>query len=1037
MILLCMFSVDMWRGRLFLPRTHSWPCVQNRLSDVKKNFTSIASILQQVKTSTRPYESDFKEGEEVEGFVVQQVSDIPEFQLRAIRLQHEDTGAQYLHLERDDTNNAFSINLRTTPFNSSGVPHILEHTTLCGSKKYPCKDPFFKMLNRSLATFMNAMTGPDFTLYPFATQNKKDFYNLMSVYMDAVFNPQLKETDFRQEGWRLEHEIVDDPTSPIIFKGVVFNEMKGALSDNQRIFSESVMNKMLPSHTYSVISGGDPLHIPQLSYEQLKQFHSQFYHPSNARFYSYGNFPLREHLRFINDSYLKQYGKVKQNYSELTKVPNETRWKTMKKEHIFGKVDSMAADPKKQSTIAISYLCSDIRDIDESFVLQVLSELLVSGPNSAFYKSLVEPNIGSGFTPSTGYETQTRDTLFSVGLQGVSEKDFDWVVDTCNETIDKVIKEGFNKDQIEAIIHSIELIAKHQSPDFGLRFLYSLSCLWNHEGDIINALHVNDVIAKFKEKLAKNPNYLQEKVEQYFKQNSHKLVLTMSPDTQYDEKKLKQESDLLQSKLSSLTPEMKDTIYKDGLILRDEQDKESNVECLPTLTKNDLKKDIDNEVLNHINFSGVPVQVSVQPTNGITYMKGILDVSHLHESITRYIPLFVSVATKMGTKNYDFRQIDQMAQLKTGGLSFSVHLGENKDDTTSYENGIMFTSYSLDSNIKDMFSLWEEIFNNVRFQDKARLETLMKASASDLINNIADKGHVYAMSASAALVNNVSSKSEEYSGLNYIMWLCNLIKANKYEDTLSKLDLIAKTTLHKKNMRLAVNFSADSGKTTESNIESFINSLQGSFKETFINVKDSMVNIEKNNIGLQFESPLPVNYASKSVPSVPYKHKDYAALKILCRLLSSKYLLPTIREKGGAYGAGVRLTPSGVISFFSYRDPKPADTFETFDGSLDWINKNNFTDQDIEESKLGIFQTVDAPIPPGARGSRTFLYGITDEEFRNHRLSLMDVSKDDIVRVASEYLNPSRDVKQGRTLLGPYNVNVKNRLGEYWHVIKI
>ncbi|XP_046665793.1 presequence protease, mitochondrial [Homalodisca vitripennis] len=1019
----------MWRARFFPIKYKNWPGFS---SDKKCYINNTASCYQQVKLATKSSESEFREGQELEGFTVQQITNIPEFQLKAIRLQHDDTRAQYLHLQREDTNNAFSIHLRTTPFDSSGVPHILEHTTLCGSKKYPCRDPFFKMLNRSLATFINAQTWPDFTLYPFATQNQKDYYNLMSVYMDAVFNPQLKESDFRQEGWRLEHENVDDPNSPIIFKGVVFNEMKGALSENQRIFGESLMNKILPSHTYSVISGGDPLHIPQLTYDQLKAFHAQYYHPSNARFYSYGNFSLINHLKFINDNYLRNYGKVKEDFSEFTKVPLEKRWTSEKRDHVYGKVDNMASDPNKQSTLAVGYLCSDIKDVNETCVLQVLSELLTSGPNSAFYKSLVEPNVGSSFSSVTGFEGHTRDTFFSVGLQGLNPKDFDWVTDTCNKTIDKVIEEGFDQSRIDAIIHNIELNTKHQASDFGMRFLFSLSSLWNHNGDLLKALRVNDLVANLKTNMSNNPRYLQQKVEQYFKVNNHKLILTMTPDEQYDEKKMKQENELLQLKLSSLTTEMKNKLYEDGIKLREEQDKKQNVDCLPTLKSSDLKEDIERSGLRYSKHGGVPVQFCAQPTNNLTYLKGILDTSFISKDIKPYIPLFTTVATKMGTKYHNYRDFDQLAQLKTGGLSLSLHLSENKNDSNGYENGILFSSYALDSNIETMFSLWGEIFNNVTFEDKSRLETLMKSSADQMVSNLADQGHLYAMGASAALVNPAALRNEENSGLRYVTWLCSMVQQNKYDEVLSKLDSVAKNVFSKKYMRLAVNYSHESKQKVESAVESFVNSLQGSFENTFISVHDNEMADKNHKLGVQFEIPLPVNYTSKSIPTVPYTHADFAPLRILCRLLSSKYLLPMVREKGGAYGAGARLTPSGVISYFSYRDPNPAQTFNTFDDSLSWINKGDFTEQDVEESKLGTFQAIDAPIPPGAQGSRDFIYGITEEEFKDHRLKLMSVTKEDIVKVASIYLDPNRDVCEGRVLLGPLNEEVSKRPREKW-----
>ncbi|XP_054263148.1 presequence protease, mitochondrial-like isoform X1 [Macrosteles quadrilineatus] len=1025
----------MWRsGFLFSKQWNSLKPLNHFYG--RRNVSSSAFAYQTLNLETRQNEHDFKENQSIEGFTVQQISPIPEFQMRAIHLLHDDTGAQYLHLDRNDSNNAFSINLRTTPFDSTGVPHILEHTTLCGSKKYPCRDPFFKMLNRSLATFMNAMTGPDYTLYPFSTQNHKDFYNLMSVYMDAVFNPQLKESDFRQEGWRLEHEIVNDSSSPIIFKGVVFNEMKGALSENSKLFYEHLMNKILPSHTYSVISGGDPLHIPQLTYKQLKDFHARYYHPSNARFYSYGNFSLINHLKFVNEAYLKNYGKVETSYSEFTKVPQEKRWSSEKRESVFGKVDNMASNPEKQSSLALSYLCSDIKDINESFTIQVLSELLTSGPNSPFYQSLVEPNVGSGFSPVTGFEGQTRDTFFSVGLQGLSTKDFDWVVETSEKTIDKVIKEGFDQRRIEAILHEIELTTKHQSTDFGLRFLYGLTSLWNHDGDIIKSLKVNDIVDTFKSNLSNNPHYLQEKVEEYLKQNHHKLILTMSPDEQYDEKKIKLENDLLQNKLASLTSEMKKTIFEDGLRLQKEQEEKQNVDCLPTLKSDDLKKHVEKDEVQQTVVSDIPVHISLQPTNSLTYVRGILDTSHIENDLKPFIPLFSKVATKMGTKSHNYKEFDQLVHLKTGGLSLSHHIVEKKDDPNSFEDGIMFSSYALDTNVESMFSIWNEMFNEVKFDDKGRLETLMKSNAVNMVNRLAEQGHLYAMSASAALVNPASLRSEEISGLQHVKWFCNLVQQSQYEIILSKLDSIANNLFSKRFMRIAVNASPESEVALNSTLDSFIKSIPGSFEKPIVTV-DNNGYIKPNKYGIHYESSLPVSYTSKSIQTVPYLHKDYAPLRILCRLLSSKYLLPTVREKGGAYGAGARLNSAGVISFFSYRDPNPAKTFNVFDASLDWLNKKEFTGKDIEEAKLGTFQTVDAPVPPGARGTRQFLYGISDEEFARHRLELMAVKEEDVLRVASKYLDPSCTSCEGRVLFGPKNTEVSKRHGEQWKLEQI
>lgn len=374
-------------------------------------------------------------GQKIHGFTVKEVTTVPDLFLTAVKLSHDATGAQYLHAARDDSNNLFSVQFRTTPMDSTGVPHILEHTVLCGSQRFPCRDPFFKMLNRSLSTFMNAFTASDYTMYPFSTQNPKDFQNLLSVYLDAVFFPCLRELDFWQEGWRLEHETPTDPSSRLVFKGVVFNEMKGVFSDNESLYAQHLQNKLLPDHTYSVVSGGEPLAIPDLTWKQLQHFHATHYHPSNARFFTYGDLPLEQHLQQIEEEALSKFERTEPN----TAVPPQTHWDKPRVDHVTCRPDSLAPDPMKQNTLCMSYLLGDITDTFEAFILSLLSSLMISGPNSPFYKALIEPEIGSDFSSSVGFDGSTRQASFTIGLQGMAEADTETVKRIIAQTIDDII----------------------------------------------------------------------------------------------------------------------------------------------------------------------------------------------------------------------------------------------------------------------------------------------------------------------------------------------------------------------------------------------------------------------------------------------------------------------------------------------------------------------------------------------------------------------------------------------------------------------
>ena len=441
---------------------------------------------------TSPYSSvrlaaerSMKPGEQLFGYTVEKVVPVPEFSITAFYLRHK-TGAQHLHVARQDSDNVFGVAFRTTPRDSTGVPHILEHLSLCGSERYPVRDPFFKMYTRSLSTFMNAFTASDWTMYPFSTQNAQDYENLMSVYLDAAFFPKLRKLDFNQEGWRLEHEDPTDKNSPIVFKGVVFNEMKGAFSNPQQLFSEINQNLLLPSHTYGIVSGGDPVHIPDLTWEELKAFHTKHYHPSNSRFYTYGNFPLDQHLELINRLVLEKFEKITVD----TSVTLEPRWSSPREAHITCPPDPMSPDPEKNTTIAISFLLNDITDINEACTLSILGNLLVDGEKSPFYQSLLESNIGSDYSPVIGYNGYTKESSFAVGLQRVDKKDIQKVKDIVDATFDSVIKNGFDHKRIEAILHKIELSQKHQSDKFGLNLGIGLLPAWTHDGDPIQLLQV-------------------------------------------------------------------------------------------------------------------------------------------------------------------------------------------------------------------------------------------------------------------------------------------------------------------------------------------------------------------------------------------------------------------------------------------------------------------------------------------------------------------------------------------------------------------
>ncbi|KAI7789381.1 presequence protease, mitochondrial [Triplophysa rosa] len=978
-------------------------------------------------------------GKKIHGFSVTEVTAVPDLFLTAVKLTHDSTGAQYLHAARDDSNNLFSVQFRTTPMDSTGVPHILEHTVLCGSQRFPCRDPFFKMLNRSLSTFMNAFTASDYTMYPFSTQNAKDFQNLLSVYLDAVFFPCLRELDFWQEGWRLEHETPTDPSSRLVFKGVVFNEMKGVFSDNERLYAQHLQNKLLPDHTYSVVSGGEPLAIPDLTWEQLKQFHATHYHPSNARFFTYGDLPLEQHLEQIEREALSKFERTQPN----TAVPPQVLWDNPRATHVTCSPDSLAPDPTKQNSLCISYLLGDITNTFETFTLNLLSSLMIFGPNSPFYKVLIEPKIGSDFSSSVGFDSSTRQASFTIGLQGMAEADTDRVKHIIAQTVDDIVITGFEEEQVEALLHKIEIQIKHQSTSFGLALASYVASCWNHDGDPVELLKISENVSCFRQCLKDNPRFLQDKVQQYFKDNAHQLTLSMSPDEKYLDKQAEAEEHKLRHKIQNLTDvDLKD-VYEKGLQLLDAQNTAQDASCLPALKVSDIEPIIPYTPVQLGTAGGVPVQYCEQPTNGMVYFRAVCNINSLPEDLKIFVPLFCNVITKLGSGGLDYRQQAQRIELKTGGMSVSPQVIPDTDDLDLYEQGIVLSSSCLERNLPDMFQLWSDIFNSPNFDDEERLRVLVMMSAQELANGISYSGHMYAMTRAARSLTPTADLQETFGGMDQVKFMKRIAEMTDLTSVLRKLPRIKRHLFNLENTRCAVNATPQKMSNADKEMERFISNISGNRKErkpVRPNVVERSLDPQTQSAGSRklisephfkpcqmktyFQLPFPVNFVSECVRTVPFTHDDFASLCILARMMTAKFLHGEIREKGGAYGGGVRQGSGGLFSFYSYRDPNSTQTLSAFHGGVEWARAGKFTQQDVDEAKLSVFSAVDAPVAPSDKGLGRFLSGITDEMKQTYRERLFAVTDKNLIDAAGRFLGVGQQT-HGVAILGPENESIR------------
>ncbi|XP_046923091.1 presequence protease, mitochondrial isoform X2 [Lynx rufus] len=796
--------------------------------------------------------------------------------------------------------------------------------------------------------------------------------------------------------------------------------------------------------------------IPELSLTAVKLSHdstgAKYLHLAREdtnnlfRFFTYGNFPLEQHLRQIHEEALSKFEKIKPN----TAVPTQKPWDKPREFQITCGPDALAADSSKQTTVGVGFLLPDITDTFEAFTLNLLSSLLISGPNSPFYKALIESGLGTDFSPDVGYNGSTREAYFSVGLQGVAEQDVQAVRDIIDRTIEEVLQKGFEDDQIEALLHKIEIQMKHQSVSFGLTLTSYIAPCWNHDGDPVELLKLGSQVARFRQCLRENPEFLREKVKQYFKNNPHKLTLSMKPDDKYFEKQTQKETEKLKQKIDCLSPKDKKQIYEKGLELQTQQSKAQDTSCLPALKVSDIEPTIPLTHLEVALAAGeTPVQYCAQPTNGVMYFRAFCSLHTLPEELRPYVPLFCNVLTKLGCGLLDYRQQAQQIELKTGGMAASPHVIPDGTHLDVYEQGVLFSSFCLDRNLTDMMQLWSEIFHSPRFEEEEYFRVLVTMSAQELSNGVPDSGHLYAMVRAGRTLTPAGDLQETFSGMDQVKLMKRMVGMSDIGRVLRKLPRITKHVLNRDNMRCSVNAMPQQMSLAEKEVEKFVQNVgrskaewkpghlsvvekpapSGSSGSTHISgprVLRKLITdptFKPHQMKTHFLLPFPVNHVGECVRTAPYTDPDHASLKVLARLMTAKFLHTEIREKGGAYGAGARLGRDGMFTFYSYRDPHSTETLQSFAKAVDWAKAGRFTQQDIDEAKLSVFASVDAPVPPSDRGLDHFLYGLSDELKQVHREQLFAVSHDSLVAVSDKYLGVGRGTR-GLALLGPENAKI-------------
>lgn len=951
-------------------------------------------------------------GDKIHGFTVTRVESIPELQAEVVLLSHDATGAEHMHLSVADDNNLFGIAFRTPPADSTGIAHILEHTVLCGSKKFPVRDPFFSMIKRSLSTFMNALTADDWTMYPFSTRNRKDFYNLLDVYLDAVFFPNLREQDFRQEGHRLEFETPDDPSSPLAIKGVVYNEMKGAMSDPRSIMGHAMAKALFPTSTYGYNSGGEPSEIPNLTWQMLRDFHSRYYHPGNARMFTYGNMPLADHLREINGLALSQFSR-----STVDSAVREEPKFAAPREIVEKYAVPPGGDYDAKCMVQTAWLMPPLTDDFDVLAANLLSALLLGNPAAPLYKALMDSRLGSQLAPGTGYSDSNKQTHLAAGLQGVRLEDAPKVAAVISETLERLAREGFPKERVEAALHRMEFSNREVTGDhfpYPLWLYFRAIGLWNHDGDPVKPLMIEAALQRLRQealgeilrKEAADDSFIKNMIRRHMIDNPHRVTLTLVPDTgKYEAEALENAKQLAEIK-ARMTPDETVAVVSQAVELQRMQEEEPDLACLPKLGRADIPVDETVVECALSEESGITVEWYDQPTNGISTVAFSIDASAMPDELVEWVPFFCAALTQVGAAGMGYERMAERMEAVTGGIRASADVVESASDFNALCRVVEFKAKCLERNHGPMFGVLSDVFRAPDFTDIARLRTLTGQIATSLENSVPQSGHRYAaMRAARGLVPGAAMR-EAWSGLTQVRRMKELAASpdSALAEVAEKLGRIAEFLRGVGIVRCAVAGRATAFDDMRGHLAGFLGGVQAKqaleFPELAVPAGGAKLEAWMGQVS--------VSYVARAFRTVSYNHPDTPALLVLAKLLKFGYLHREIREKGGAYGGMASYSSgSGIFSMMSYRDPQLARTLSVYGDAAQWAASGAFTDENIDEAVLGVFSDLDSALAPEGKAMREYrlrLYGITPEMRMNLRRGALALTKDALADAARRYL---------------------------------
>ena len=964
----------------------------NSHQDLVSNQRNVYNVI--YETNYRTWRKSYMDLTKLTAYEIIEHRPLPDLKSEGALLRHKKSGARVLLISNDDENKVFNIGFRTPTTNSTGVPHIMEHTVLCGSEKFPTKDPFVELVKGSLNTFLNAMTYPDKTVYPVASCNEKDFQNLMDVYMDAVLHPNIykHEEIFRQEGWNYHLEEADGELS---YNGVVYNEMKGAFSSPDGVLDRMILNSLFPDTTYANESGGDPDVIPELTYEEYLNFHRTYYHPSNSYIYLYGNMDMEEKLNWLDQEYLSAYDRKEVDSEIHLQKPFEQM-------HDITKPYSIASNESTEDNTYLSYNKVIGTSLDEKLYLafQILDYALLSAPGAPITKALLEAGIGKDI--SGAYDSSTYQPIFSIVAKNANEEQKAEFVKVIEDTLKAIVENGMDKKALEAGINYHEF--RYREADFGgypKGLMYGLQIFdsWLYD-ETKPFIHVEalDTFAFLKEQI--NTGYFEKLIQTYLLDNQHGALVTIVPEpgrTARLDAELKEKLQVYKESLSRGEIEKLVADTKHLQEYQEEPSSQEDLEKIPMLTRADISREIAPIYNEEMKIADIPTVFHEIETNGIGYLDLMFDLSDVPEKDLPMVGLLQAVLGIIDTEHYEYGELFNEINMHTGGIATSLELYNDVTKVKEKEFKATFEikTKALYDKLPFAFDMMGEILTESCLDDTKRMKEILAMLKSRLLLKFQSSGHTTAALRALSYASPSAKLKDMTNGVDFfrkVDWLDTHFEEEK-EHLSKKLKELSVKLFRADRMMLSYTAAGEGLKS----FEKMVQSLKDRLYTEPVEETPCIIHCEKKNEG--FRTASKVQYVAKTGNFIERGEEYTGALQILKVILSYEYLWQNIRVKGGAYGCMSNFNRIGEGYFVSYRDPNLKRTLDVYEGVVDYVKNFTVSDRDMTKYIIGTMSNLDQPMTPSAKGERSmnlYMNKVSAEMIREERNQILGADVEDI-----------------------------------------